>query len=413
MTSSQFADLIAWVEARLPRLTDEIVATVVDHVPLYREGRRISMDELHSSIDDNLRFLVSGLAHPRRAPDLSVPRGTGRRRAQQGVPLPEVLQVYRISFATLWDTLVGHARNGYGAALSESLLTTSTLIWRLADEHATALTEAYRAATAELVIAQQHRRAALVEVLLTGRLGPDAGPWEASALLGFPPDGHLMVVAAHTRSLAEASLPGIERLLADQGIDSGWRLTTSLQLGVVSLQPEQLETVLDTLRATAQARAGASPLYRSPADTPRSLRLARSALAEIPPSSLEVRMFSSSPIAALMASEPDEGRRLGEQVLGAVLALPGPERATLLATLDAYLERSGSAVAAAEDLHCHPNTVRYRLRRVQELTGRSLSDPNQVTELAAAAYAIRLGGGAAAFSEDRSSGTDPGAATAR
>ena len=28
----------------------------------------------------------------------------------QGMPLPEVLQAYRISFATLWDALVEHAR---------------------------------------------------------------------------------------------------------------------------------------------------------------------------------------------------------------------------------------------------------------------------------------------------------------
>ncbi|MEV4262487.1 helix-turn-helix domain-containing protein [Kribbella sp. NPDC049584] len=36
------------------------------------------------------------------------------------------------------------------------------------------------------------------------------------------------------------------------------------------------------------------------------------------------------------------------------------------------------------------NTVRYRLRRVEELTGRSLTDPRQATELSAAAYAARL-----------------------
>jgi DNA-binding PucR family transcriptional regulator len=42
-------------------------------------------------------------------------------------------------------------------------------------------------------------------------------------------------------------------------------------------------------------------------------------------------------------------------------------------------------------LYCHPNTVRYRLRRLQEMTGRSLSEPRSVAELAAAAYALSLG----------------------
>ena len=62
----------------------------------------------------------------------------------------------------------------------------------------------------------------------------------------------------------------------------------------------------------------------------------------------------------------------------------------LLDTLNAYLDHDGSAERAAEVLYCHPNTVRYRLRRLQELTGRSLSDPHGIAELAAAAYAVRL-----------------------
>ena len=38
----------------------------------------------------------------------------------------------------------------------------------------------------------------------------------------------------------------------------------------------------------------------------------------------------------------------------------------------AKLSAGGSATAAGQALFCHPNTVRYRLRRVEELTGRSV-----------------------------------------
>lgn len=44
-------------------------------------------------------------------------------------------------------------------------------------------------------------------------------------------------------------------------------------------------------------------------------------------------------------------------------------------TLAAYLESGGSVEAAARLLFVHPNTVRYRLRRVTELTGLSPTDP--------------------------------------
>ena len=44
-------------------------------------------------------------------------------------------------------------------------------------------------------------------------------------------------------------------------------------------------------------------------------------------------------------------------------------------TLAALLEHDGSAKHAAEALYCHRNTVIYRAKQIEELTGRSLSDP--------------------------------------
>jgi PucR-like helix-turn-helix protein/diguanylate cyclase with GGDEF domain len=54
-----------------------------------------------------------------------------------------------------------------------------------------------------------------------------------------------------------------------------------------------------------------------------------------------------------------------------------------LATLRAYLDAHGDVGAAAERLGVHPNTLRYRVRRLGELTGVDLRDPDErlVTEL--------------------------------
>jgi DNA-binding PucR family transcriptional regulator len=390
MTSTALAGLAAWAEARLPRLIDDAYAAILDRIPLYRRDKLVPPEDLHGSVAHNLRFIVTAIGHPQAPLDLAAPQETGRRRAHQNMPLPEVLQAYRISFATLWDALVEHARRSRQPATTDALLTAASMIWQLTDEHALALTEAYRAAMAELLLAQQQRRSALVEALLTGHPGPEAVPWEAAALLGLPPDAHLVVVAADTRGLAEESLPGIERRLATHGIVSGWRLTPALQLGVVSLHADQRDAVFAVLRDTASARTGVSPPYRSLGDTPRALQLARVALAALPAGGAEVRMFNPSPLAALMACEPGEGRRLAHQVLGPILELSHEDRVTLLDTLNAYLDHAGSVKRAADVLHCHPNTVRYRLRRLHKLTGRSLSDPHGIAELATAAYALRL-----------------------
>ncbi|NLU75339.1 PucR family transcriptional regulator [Streptomyces sp. HNM0575] len=390
MTRNGLADLAAWASDRLPRLIDDAHATVLDRIEIYRDGEPVSSEDLRRSIAHNLRAMVGAIGHPQDSLDLSAPRETGHRRAHQGVPLPEVLQAYRISFATLWDALVEHARRGQRPSMADTLLTAASMIWQLTDEHALALTEAYRAATAELLLAQQQRRSALVEALLTGGPGPEVGPWEAANLLGLPPDAQVVVVAAETRGLAEESLPGIERRLAAHGIVSGWRLTPALQLGIVSLHSDVRETALAVLREAAGARTGVSPPYQSLADSPRALQLARTALATLPAGRAEVRMFSPSPLAALMACDPGEGRRLAKEVLGAVLELSPDDRAVLLDTLNAYLDHDGSSERAAEVLYCHPNTVRYRLRRVHELTGRSLSDPRGIAELATAADALSL-----------------------
>jgi DNA-binding PucR family transcriptional regulator len=55
----------------------------------------------------------------------------------------------------------------------------------------------------------------------------------------------------------------------------------------------------------------------------------------------------------------------------------------LLETLVTFLDQGLSVEAAARALYVHANTVRYRLRRIHEVTGYSPSDPRD-------AYALRL-----------------------
>jgi DNA-binding PucR family transcriptional regulator len=112
-----------------------------------------------------------------------------------------------------------------------------------------------------------------------------------------------------------------------------------------------------------------SPVYTCLRETPRALHLARVALAAIRDGRAEVNVFSTGLFASLLAHDPDEAGRLARDVLGAVLELPADDRVTLLDTLQAWFDNAGSAERAAERLYCHPNTVRYRLRRLHELTG--------------------------------------------
>lgn len=68
--------------------------------------------------------------------------------------------------------------------------------------------------------------------------------------------------------------------------------------------------------------------------------------------------------------EAQSSRALGE------LAEDEERYADLIKTLDAFIRLHGSVNAVARDLFLHRNTVRQRLRRIAQLTGANLSDPN-------------------------------------
>ena len=78
---------------------------------------------------------------------------------------------------------------------------------------------------------------------------------------------------------------------------------------------------------------------------------------------------------ALLRSSPEIADRLVGQSLGRLLELPEEERSVLLETLAAFLGADGSPTRAADELYCHRNTVMHRLRRIEQVTGRSVADP--------------------------------------
>jgi len=67
-------------------------------------------------------------------------------------------------------------------------------------------------------------------------------------------------------------------------------------------------------------------------------------------------------------------------VLGPLLNTAAEERDLLLETLETYFT-AGSMSEAAKRLFCHRNTVRHRLSRIEQLTGRSVDDPLGAVEL--------------------------------
>jgi DNA-binding PucR family transcriptional regulator len=73
----------------------------------------------------------------------------------------------------------------------------------------------------------------------------------------------------------------------------------------------------------------------------------------------------------VLGGEPAADRELMTTVYEPLAAAGGD----LIETVAAYVEGAGSIDGAARMLFVHANTVRYRLRRVFELTGLQATDP--------------------------------------
>jgi PucR family transcriptional regulator, purine catabolism regulatory protein len=76
----------------------------------------------------------------------------------------------------------------------------------------------------------------------------------------------------------------------------------------------------------------------------------------------------------LLSLQDDEALKLFcDSILGPIEASEGHYGGELMRSLEAFIEENGQWERAARRLYCHRHTLRYRIRRVEELTGRNLA----------------------------------------
>jgi hypothetical protein len=113
----------------------------------------------------------------------------------------------------------------------------------------------------------------------------------------------------------------------------------------------------------------------------KDLRYLRVAVDVLEPVGFPVAVFDGSILATAAVSAPDVMMKLIGTVLVGFDDLPDGEREMLFETFRVWQDSDASVRSAAEVRICHPNTVRHRLRRIEQRTSRSLSRPKDVAEL--------------------------------
>jgi PucR family transcriptional regulator, purine catabolism regulatory protein len=77
----------------------------------------------------------------------------------------------------------------------------------------------------------------------------------------------------------------------------------------------------------------------------------------------------------LLSLQDDEALRLFcDSILGPIESSEGRYGGELIRSLEAFIEENGQWERAARRLYCHRHTLRYRIRRIETLTGRSLAN---------------------------------------
>ncbi|MFJ6695003.1 PucR family transcriptional regulator [Streptomyces sp. NPDC091272] len=376
---------------RLGHLTDLLIGELRAHSPQYDIA--VPVDEHWEQTKEALRYGIEAIPAPRSAPrrDLDFAEQLGKRRAEQGLSLELLLHAYRKAGYLVWDELLDAVTAKDPDALPV-LVHTAAQLWAAVDRQAATVAEAYRNTEADMQRRSDERVQALLDALLEGQTSAAlvAG---AAAGLDLPEQGRYAVVVLRVER--RDGREQFHRVTAAAGLRFFWRMRTDCEVGVVALDPG---TGLGELSAELERRCagpgGVSPVVAGLAELGLARRLAETALrtcAVTGPVGTPgiVRLDERLP-AALVVSQPELAARLVAEVFGPLLELDPGDRAVLLETLDAWLGAQGSAGRAATRLYCHRNTVFNRLRRLEQLTSRSLSRPRDLTEMTLALDAFRL-----------------------
>ncbi|GAA3641096.1 PucR family transcriptional regulator [Microlunatus ginsengisoli] len=388
MTDQAADPVVVALSARLLPDAAELGRAMADRIkteiPLYRDGQVVSDDELRSSCTANVRYILGTLA---RRPGISAdaPRRTGAARAERGISYAAVLQAFRVGSRFIWEILVERCLPEERPVLTLA----AADIWAVSDDLALQVTDVYRDTLAERARRDAQLRVALLDTLLDpATTAEDA--WESAGLIDLPRRGEFVAVVGECPATGREALPGVEALLRGRGLLSLWRLDHDHQEGLVALRVGyRIERLAEDLAAIARGRLGFSDVFGEIDRAPEARRAARLACTAGTPGSTELVRYEQQPLAILLAGTPELARWYAGRVLGDVLA-PDGEHAVLLETARVWLAEKGSTSAAAARLFLHRNTVRYRLRRLEQLTGRDLADPAELAEIRVALECARI-----------------------
>lgn len=380
------AAVVECISGHLDELATGMARTIQDVEPAYRDGAYLNDNEVVDVCRHILELACRHLSgESERA--LEDARRSATDRAKRGLPLESALRAYRVGGRFMCGVLLKAADDG--REQHRAMRAAASVTWSVVDEFSEAFVTGYRRGLAERAAEHDAARELLLDQLLAGEVTDAAVARSCAQRLRMPSSGRFVVVHAEVVSGSASSLSRLADRLRRRGVLSTWRTRTDAVVGIVALGTRYgVAELADALAERAEGRIGVSETYPALEGTGEAAAQAALAAGTTPPGEPAVVRHDTALVPVLLASATDAAARLARQTLGELLGGESDDGRALLTTLRAWATSGGSASEAARRLHCHPNTVRYRLRRVEQLTGRSLSDPMDVMHVLLASQAL-------------------------
>lgn len=313
----------------------------------------------------------------------------GRTLRRRGMTLDRLVSSYRSGQNVFWsawlDVLGRHATDK--ERLVRAMKASSSQLNAYVDRALEAVVREYETDRERTIGRTLARRTALVQRINRGEqvgspdasrvLGYELSRWHTGLVVWFDP--------ADGESQAEQLAAAATRLTASHGAfvlpiggSSLWAWVPSLAI----LTRDEVRRI-----STGVARAGllvsTGRCCRDIAgfrETHRQAMRAQGLMSKLPtPPALA--LYEDVEIVALMAQDLEHVREFVGATLGP-LARATPAAARMRETLSIYLAEGANAAAAAERLHAHKNTVRYRIQRAEAELGSPVSANRLGIELA-------------------------------
>jgi len=376
------AQLAAIMRPELPDLAREIISEIRGRIPEYARPMdgpyghvlQVAVQRALASFFD----WVADPAAPRDQRD-QLCRMLGQYEAREGRSLDSLQAAYRIGVHVSWRRVMSVGLRSGAPSAVMSWLADAGLAYM--DELSSLSLQGYLEAQAQSGRSQLDWRKRLLRLLLEWPSAPMRAITELAEIADWAIPEEVTLVALEPGSDCLLELP--DDCLQDLGGPQPHVLLSG------SVDVSRRDSLACALAGCRSAVGLSVPL----AEAAHSLRWARRALTLSRAGIIdagEVTFCEDYLVELWLLADEPLIDQLARRRLGAVAGLGPVQRQRLTETFSAWLETSGTAPAMAERLHVHPQTVRYRMRKLERALDGQLSDPDARFAIEAVLRATRL-----------------------